>query len=259
MSEVCLYMKRERAALSASMSFIDHIRELRRRLIFSTIVTLILAGAGFFFYETIISLFFTPFKGIESALKGDMLFVNSIFEGFVIKLKVSILAGVTAAIPIYLFHFIRFVFPGLLPKERRVVTLAIISGFILAVGGFFYCYYTFIPFSISFLVSKGFIPEDVGILLNYEKNIFYLFKFILAFIVLFQTPILLVILMMLNLVKRRFLLAKSRFFIVGIFLLSALLTPPDFISQIGLALPLVLLYFIAIGIAKIFNFGGNDV
>lgn len=243
----------------AYMSFIEHFKELRLRIIISTAATLILAIIAFIFYKHIILLFFTPFEGIESALQGDMLFVNSIFEGVLTKLKISILSGVTVAFPLYTFHLVRFVFPGLHRSEKRVVIISIISGFILAVGGFFYCYYTFIPFSINFLVSKGFIPENVGILLNFEENIFNLFKFIMAFIILFQTPIILVVLMMFNLVKRRFLLVNSRYFIVGIFVLSALLTPPDFISQVGVALPLIGLYFAAIGVARIFNFGGSDV
>ena len=119
----------------------------------------------------------------------------------------------------------------------------------------YYAYYQIIPISIAFLTNTGFIPERVGLLLNYQKNIFYVFRFMLVTLILFQLPIILEVLMVVSLVKRRTLMRTSRFFVVGIFVLSALMTPPDFISQVSVALPLILLFFLTILIAKIFHFG----
>ena len=92
-------------------------------------------------------------------------------------------------------------------------------------------------------------------LLNYNRNIFYILQFIFIALVLFQTPIVLELLLVANVLKRKTLLRFSRYIVVGIFALSALLTPPDFISQVSLAAPLIVLYFLTILIAKIFKFG----
>ena len=92
-------------------------------------------------------------------------------------------------------------------------------------------------------------------LLNYGQNIFYIFQYLLVSLVLFQLPILLEILLIVNIIKRKTLLKASRYMIVFIFILAAILTPPDFMSQVTLALPLIVLYFLTIFIAKIFKFG----
>ncbi len=92
-------------------------------------------------------------------------------------------------------------------------------------------------------------------LLNYGKNIFYVFRFLLVTMILFQIPIILELLLAMNMVNRRAVLKASRFVIVGIFALAAILTPPDFVSQIGVALPLIAFFFLTILIAKLFKFG----
>ena len=108
---------------------------------------------------------------------------------------------------------------------------------------------------LRFLTSSKFIPFNVGLLLNYTKNIFYILQFIFIALVIFQTPIILELLLISNVVKRKALLKMSKYIIILIFVLSALLTPPDFISQVSLATPLIVLYFLTILIAKIFRFG----
>ena len=198
---------------------------------------------------------FAPFEAISGSDAEDILFVNSIFEGFLTKIKVAFLCGIILSLPVHFYNVIRFVFPGLKPKEKQVIGISLSASFILVALSAYYAYYQIIPISIAFLTNTGFIPERVGLLLNYQKNIFYVFRFMLVTLILFQLPIILEVLMVVSLVKRRTLMRTSRFFVVGIFVLSALMTPPDFISQVSVALPLILLFFLTILIAKIFHFG----
>lgn len=237
----------------------EHLLELRKRLIVSLLAALAASVVCFIFYDRILSFLFSPFSKIKAGeqllQEGKVLFVNTIFEGFLIKLKIALLSGFILSAPVHLFNIVRFVFPGLTPKEKKVIVISLAASFVLVVSSFFYSYYKVIPISIQFLTGSGFIPKNTGLLLNFGRNIFYIFQFLIISIILFQLPILLEILMIMNVVRRKSLLKISRFVIVGVFVLAAVVTPPDFISQLSLAIPLVLLYFLTILIAKIFRFG----
>jgi len=239
-----------------SMPLLDHLRELRMRLIVSVIGLTCTTVVAFILYDYIIEFLYNPF----TVLKGDMpdknvLFVNTIFEGFIIKIKVSVLAGLIFSLPLHLYNIVKFIFPGLTSKEKKVIIISLISSFFLIGFSAYYSYYKIIPISIRFLTNQGFIPENVGLLLNFGRNIFYIFQFIFATLIVFQIPILLEVLMVMDIVQRKTLLKIAKFVVIGIFVLSAALTPPDPVSQISVALPLILLYFITILIAKVFRFG----
>ncbi|MDC7222899.1 MAG: twin-arginine translocase subunit TatC, partial [Spirochaetales bacterium] len=222
----------------ANMPLLSHLRELRRGLIISGVAL----GLGFFlalpFYERIVDFLSAPLQGLDGAEGGKVLFVNTIAEGFLVKLKITALAGLILSGPVHLFNLLSFVLPGLLEKEKKILLITLLCSFLLILGSFFYSYRTIIPVSVVFLTGRGFIPENTGMLLNFSGNIFYLLQFIMMTLVVFQMPIVLEILLVLNVVKRKTLFHWGRYVIVLFFLLSALLTPPDFITQIGLALPM---------------------
>ena len=235
--------------------FLDHLRELRTRLLVSVIAIGVTSVVSFIFYNQIITFLFTPFELFERTETGEILFVNTIFEGFITKVKVALLAGAVFSMPVHFYNLVSFVFPGLTAKERKVIIFSLCASFILVGFSAYYSYYKVIPISVQFLTSSGFIPKDVGFILNFGKNIFYIFRFLLVTLILFQLPIVLEVLLVMGLVKRKTLLRASRYIIVLIFVLSATLTPPDFISQVSLALPLIVLYFLTILIARLFRFG----
>ena len=110
---------------------------------------------------------------------------------------------------------------------------------------------------MRFLVSTGFIPPGVELWLNFQRNVFFVFQFLLVFLLVFQIPILLVVLMMTGVVTRRALLRASRYAVVGIFALSAVVTPPDVVSQVSLAVPMVGMFFLSILVAKLLGFGAE--
>jgi sec-independent protein translocase protein TatC len=238
-----------------NMTLWGHLKELRRRLLFSALGILIGSIIAFLFFQFIIGALFKPFEGIEAARTQGQLFINTIFEGFVTKLKLSILTGLVISFPVHLFNAICFIFPGLHRREKRITIIGLSVSFILIVFSFYYSYSKIVPISVRFLTSKNFIPDQVGLLLNYSKNIFYVVQFLFITLVVFQVPIVLEILLITNVITRKQLLKSSRFIIIGIIVMSALLTPPDFISQVSLATPLIVLFFLTILVAKIFKFG----
>jgi len=237
------------------MPFLEHLRELRKRLILSTFAFLIAAIVTFIFYNTIIEILSKPIQITNSALNNKSLFINSIYEGFVMRIKVSLLGGIILSLPIHIYNIVKFIFPGLLNKEKKLIIYSLIASFFLIIFSIYYGYFKIIPFSIKFMTSSNFLPKNVGLLLNFQKGIMYIFQFLLMGLIVFQLPLVLELLLYLNIVSRKGVLKTSRFIIVGIFILSAIVTPPDVVSQLGFAFPLLILFYLTIIIAKIFRFG----
>ena len=241
---------------SAQMPLLEHLRELRRRVIVSLIAVACVSAAAYIFFDPIVAFLFQPFRRVGAlSARDEILFVNSLFEGFVVRVRVSVLAGVVLSLPVHVYNIVRFILPGLRKRERRILMASLAVSFCLVVASFYYGYFKVIPISLQFLSSSGFIPARVGILLNYGKNIFVIFQFLLVTVIVFQLPLVLEVLLIVKVLSLKGLLKASRYVTVGIFVLAAVVTPPDFVSQLALALPLVALYFLTILVAKLFNFG----
>jgi sec-independent protein translocase protein TatC len=237
-----------------SMPILEHIRELRNIILTSLAAYLIACVAAFVFSNQIIDLFTRPFADVGS-LVDKTLVVSSIAEGFVAQLKITVIAGLILSMPVHIFGIIRFVFPGLTGRERRIVLSFLVFSLILIAVGAYLAYFKIVPLAVRFLTSPYFVPRSVGFLLNYQTNIFYIFSFILWAVLALQAPLIMEILLVMNVLKRRQVWKVSRYIIVCIFILAAIITPPDFVSQLGVALPLLFFYFLALFIAKIFRFG----
>jgi sec-independent protein translocase protein TatC len=236
-----------------ALTLIDHIRELRRRLIISTVAILIGFFVSYTAYDTIVAILSQPFAEVNGG--KTVLYVSSLFEGFTIRMHFGMIGGVILTLPVHLYNVLRFVFPGLKPKERRLIGWALGSSVVLAALSLFFGYKYFIPFAVQTMTSTEFIPKNVGILLNFDQNIFYVFNFLLYGMLTFQLPILLEIMLYLNLISRKTLWDQTRYVIVAIFIIAAIVTPPDIISQSMIAFPLMGLYFLTILIAKLFKLG----
>lgn len=245
-----------------TMPFLAHAAELRRRLIISLLAALAAAIVCYTLYEAVLAILLRPLDALPDLATAEgggesYLFINTIFEGFLVRVKVALIAGVVLSLPVHFYNVVRFIFPGLTLRERRAVSGALAASFVLLLVGFFYSYYSVIPLSVRFLVSSGFTPPGVGLLLNFQRNVFFVFQFLLVFLLVFQAPIVLVVLMMTGAVSRRVLLRASRYAVVVIFALSAVVTPPDVVSQVSLAVPMVGMFFLSILVAKLFGFGAE--
>ena len=250
-----------------TMTFTEHATELRRRLIVSLLAVVAGAVVGYSLYDWILAILLRPLALLAQLPQADLtdaavaearLYINTVFEGFLVRLKVAVIAGVVMSLPVHLYNVVRFVFPALSRRERRAMGGALFASTVLLVAGFLYAYHNVIPLSVRFLTGAGFIPDGVGLLLGFERNVFFIFQLLLVFLLVFQVPILLVLLMMTGTLKRRALLASSRYAIVVIFALSALVTPPDVVSQLALGVPMVAMFFLSILVARIFGFGGEE-
>lgn len=239
------------------MPILDHLAELRRRVIWSLVGLVVASVAAFAFYDVIVRFLLRPFEGLDPAAGANTVYVTTVIEGFSTRIRVSLLCGVILSLPVHMASIVLFVFPGLTGRERRIVGSALVAGLLLVIGSATFGYAAVIPISIRFLMTSRFVPDGVGIILSLQRNIAYLFQFLLATLIVFEIPIVLALLMAFGVVSRRALLRASRYVIVGIAVLSAVLTPPDLISQVTLAVPLIALYFLTIGVAKVFGFGNE--
>ena len=236
------------------MTVMEHIAELRNGVLISLLAFLVLTIVSFIFSNTIIAIFTKPFASVQSSVDKKLV-VTNIIEGFSTQIQVSVISGLILSLPVHIFSFLKFVFPGLERKHKRIILIFLIASFVLIVIGAYIAYFQVVPLAINFLTSSAFIPKGVGYLLNYSQNIFYVFSFILWSLAALQTPLILELLLIFNILSRKQVFHASRYIIVGIFVVAAIITPPDFISQLGVALPLTLLFFVALLVAKIFKFG----
>lgn len=231
------------------MHILDHVRELRKRLIVSVIFTVAFAILGFCTYNDYVEVFLSPLGDMDSYK------FHSLQEAFMIKFKISFYVGLTLSLPIHVYNVIAFVLPALKKKERRMLSYLVPASTILALVGTGMAYFYVVPWAVRFMQSKTFNPMEVEFMSQMNQSITLIVKTIVAFVLLFQTPLLMLILMALNLISRRTLLKSGRYAMVGIFLGAAILTPPDLTSQFALALPLIFLYYLSIFLAKLFGFG----
>jgi sec-independent protein translocase protein TatC len=254
----------------AEMPFLDHIRELRRRIFYCLLAAIAGFSVAYGFFDHYIHHFTDPFiqEFHEASHKVDWealtpeeqaevikvgMKIDHIVEAFIVRFKVAFLVGLVATLPIHIYHIIAFIVPALTGKEKKYFKMFLGGGVCLALFGGYLAYFQVLELAVYFLVK--FVPENVQTLLNYEKTIKFVFQLIFAFVVLFQIPLVLLILMAMDLVKRSTLLNAGRYVIVGIFVISALATPPDVVSQVMLSVPLVILFYVAIFVAKIMKFG----
>jgi sec-independent protein translocase protein TatC len=159
------------------------------------------------------------------------------------------------SIPLFIFQVILFIFPALKKNEKIFMLLLMVSTFSLFLFGIIFAYKSVLPISIQFLKSRAFFPENVSRLISYETFIGFFFQFLIGFGVCFQFPVVLIFLMKIGVLQVDSLIKNFKFVFAGVFLLAAVITPPDIVSQILLSIPMVVLYLICILIGKVFRLG----
>jgi sec-independent protein translocase protein TatC len=223
------------------MSFLDHVEELRRRIINSLIAILIFSIVAYFFSERIIDFLAKPVSQV---------YFMSPTEAFSIRIKLSIILGIFAASPVIFYQLWKFVVPGLIDKERKIILPAVLfSTFFFLVGASF-CFFLVLPTGIKILL--GFGTEKLTPLLRIGDYISFIAYMTLAFGAVFELPVISYFLGKLGIISSRTLAKGRRFAIVAILILAAALTPgPDVFSQLMLAVPLYTLYEASIFVLKV--------
>lgn len=243
------------------MPFLSHLEELRRRLIVSLIAIGVGFSLSFYFSEQIMAFLKRiltttfviqktyPFVVTTTKAPPALIFVAPA-EAFWAHIKIGFLAGLLLAIPFLLFEVWRFVSPGLLERERRYALPFVVLGTLFFFFGLAFCYFVVLPFAMNFLLTYK--TEHLTPMLSIGLFIDFTVKFLLAFGLIFQLPILMSLAARLGLVTSRFLSQNRKYAILLSFVIAAILTPtPDVFNQTLMAGPLCLLYEVGILASRI--------
>tara|TARA_Y100001970_G_scaffold164546_1_gene201033 strand:- start:232 stop:975 length:744 start_codon:yes stop_codon:yes gene_type:complete len=235
-----------------SMSFIEHLEELRWRLIKSILSILFGGIVTFFFIDEILQLLLQPLENIESGNKANLQ-VLSVQGMFVIKWMIALLGGIIFSVPVITYHTWSFISPGLYANEKGFVVPLVIFSFTSFSGGILFSYFILIPYCLNFFAS---LSGDI-VLNNFSINHYFSFVtwMLLGSGIVFQLPVISFLLSTIGLLTPPFMRHYRRHSVVAIFIVSSFITPPDPISMLVMALPLILLYEISIGISWFVNQG----
>jgi sec-independent protein translocase protein TatC len=230
-----------------NMPFLDHLEELRWRIIKSILGIIVGAIITFVFINQIFELLMLPTSRIEN-LSFQAL---TPYAMFMLKWGIAFVGGLVVAFPVLTYQVWKFVTPGLLENERKYVYPVIIFTFISFLGGVLFAYFVIIPFSLQFFASIT-VP-DVQNNFSINSYVSYVLWILLAAGILFELPVLVLILSVIGLVTPPFMRHYRRHSILFFVILSAFITPPDPISLLLMTVPLILLYEISIFISHIFS------
>ena len=183
----------------------------------------------------------------EMVAQDELWLVLNPLEPFLVNLRLSIYGGIAFALPFILYQICAFVFPGLKPKERNAVLILLSGCSVLGIAGALMAYFGVLPLVLPYLIAYA--PEGVDFKLRMSETLFMIIKALLGFAIAFQFPMIVFILVYLDLLSPETLKKWRRVAIVGLAFFSALLTPPEPISMVLMAGPLVLLYELSIWIS----------
>ena len=233
----------------SKMPFTDHLEELRRRLI----ICFVAVGVGFlicyFFAKQLFEILMQPL--IRVMPPGERLIFTALPEAFITYLKVALLGSIGLASPVIIYQFWRFIAPGLYERERSALLPIVMFSTFFFLGGAFFGYFVVFPFGFKFFI--GFASDNIRALPSIREYLKFAAKLLFAFGFIFELPLFSFFLARLGLVNAELLRRKQKYAILLIFMLAAILTPPDIVTQVMMAGPLLLLYELSIWIAKIFG------
>jgi sec-independent protein translocase protein TatC len=231
------------------MSFTEHLDELRRRLIICLVAVGIGFAASYSFAERLFAILMRPL--IRAMPAGEKLVFTALPEAFFTYFKVALIAGVAFASPVILYQIWSFVAPGLYEKERRALLPIVLVSTIFFLGGALFGYFVVFPVGFKFFIS--FASDYVRVMPSLRESLGFATWLLLVFGIVFETPIVILILARLGIVNAEKLRRNRKYAILIIFIVAALLTPPDVVSQLLMAIPLMILYELGIWIAKLFG------
>ncbi len=221
-----------------------HFEELRK-----VILTALISLAAFFFLiyglliDPLMSLIIRPITE-----RGIQVIYTAVSEALMTKLKVALTAACVVDTPVILYLFWRFIRPGLYEKERLIVKRTLFIMLFLFVAGVAFCLLAVYSFAMDFFLvaGEGFSTP----MLSLDKYVGFLAGFVVPFGIAFQLPVVLYLTTRMGITNYRMLASKRKYVVLGVFVVAAVLTPPDVVSQIALGIPLLLLYEIGIQVSR---------
>ena len=232
-----------------SMGLLDHLNELRRCLIKASIALCIGFIACFVVVDPIFDTLVDPL--LKALPKGSHAIYTTLPEGFFTRMYIAFVAGLFVSSPIFFYQIWSFIAPGLYDEEKRfILPVAAISA-IFFVGGGLFCFHIVFPFAFNFFVS--FATDEIVAMPKVSDYLNFVLKLLLAFGLIFEMPLFAFFLSRLGLITADMMRKVRRYAVLVIFIVAAILTPPDVFSQLLMAGPMILLYELSIFIAAVFG------
>jgi sec-independent protein translocase protein TatC len=230
------------------MTFLEHLEELRTRLIRSLVALIVGFAASWTFHEAIFHFLTEP---LRKAYPGVKFITTGPSEALILYMKMAFFVGIFLAAPYLLYQVWAFVAPGLYAHEKKYAIPFIVLGSLFFLGGAAFGHYVLFPTTFGFLIQFG--GEDMQFLPKVDEYYTFYSWFLLGLGVVFQTPVIIFVLARIGLVTPGFLIRHFKYAVLVAFILAAVITPtPDIMAQTMLALPLLALYLLGVGVAWAF-------
>ena len=229
------------------MTLLEHLGELRKRLVRGFLAILI----GFFAcYGFAQQLFYYLSLPLLKVMPADSKFIyTGVAEGFFVDMKVAFVAGVFVACPFLFYQIWAFIAPGLYEEEKKyIIPLALSSALFFILGGVF-CYFGVFPFAFEFFMSYS--TDNIVAMLSIDEYLSFALKMVLAFGLIFEMPLFSFFLARMGLITAQKMRDVRKYAILAIFVVAAILTPPDVFSQLMMAGPMLVLYEVSIWVAAL--------
>ncbi|MBZ8140355.1 twin-arginine translocase subunit TatC [Rubrivivax gelatinosus] len=230
--------------------FVSHLVELRDRLI-RAFIAIGIAFAVLLFWpgpSAMYDLLAAPL--VAHLPKGATLIATNVISPILVPLKITLMAALMVALPVVLYQVWAFVAPGLYSHEKKLVLPLVVSSTVLFVVGVAFCYFLVIPGMSKFI--QAFAPSAITAAPDIEEYFGFVLTLFLVFGVAFEVPVAVVVLARIGIVSIAQLRKARGYFVVGAFIVAAVVTPPDVISQLALAIPMIVLYELGIIAAQVF-------
>jgi sec-independent protein translocase protein TatC len=229
--------------------FLSHLKELRDRILICIVALGVAFVLTYSFKEHLFTFLMQPFIKVMPA-KSSFIFIG-VTEAFITYFKIAIVAAIFVASPVMLYQIWMFVAPGLYEKERRYIFPFIFFGSLLFICGALFCYFVVMPTLYKFFVSYA--ADFIIPMPDLKSYMSLTLKLLVIFGLMFQIPLAAFYLARAGIINAKMLSSKRRYAILGVFIVSAMITPPEIMSQVMLAVPLWGLYEVSIVIARIFG------
>ena len=231
----------------AQETFLSHLIELRERLVRALLAFALACIPALYFSAELYDVLAAPL--IASLPQGSRMIATGVITPFLIPMKIAFMAGFLGALPFILYQAWAFVAPGLYAHEKKLVLPLVVSSTVLFLLGMVFCY--FIVFGKVFAFIASFAPKSISVAPDIEAYFNFVLGMFLAFGLAFEVPVVVVVLVIAGLVTVEQLREWRGYVVVAIFIVAAIVTPPDVVSQIALAIPMCLLYEVGIVFAQL--------
>ncbi|RUO63589.1 twin-arginine translocase subunit TatC [Pseudidiomarina insulisalsae] len=228
---------------------LDHLLELRRRVLRGVLVVLAIFSVAAFFADDLYQLLAAPM--LASLPQGSTLIATDVATPFFTPFKLALVVSIALAIPVLLWQVWAFIAPGLYKREKRLVVPLMISSTLLFYVGVAFAYWVVLPLALNFLANAA--PEGVTVATDIARYLDFVLAIFMAFGIAFETPVAIILLCWTGVTSVKSLRAKRPYVIVVAFIVGMVLTPPDIISQTLLAIPMWLLFELGLVIAGLYQ------